>query len=65
MTVDFERTTGRNKSIIATRSGGHTYKKGLTVLVEGGAGEKAFASDTDYEVAGAQIATADEIIADG
>ena len=30
-------------------------KKGITVLVENGAGEKAFCSNADYEKAGAQI----------
>lgn len=30
-------------------------KKGITVLVEGGAGEKAFCSNADYENAGAKI----------
>ena len=30
-------------------------KKGITVLVENGAGEKSFCSDAEYEKAGAQI----------
>ena len=36
-------------------------KKGITVLVENGAGEKAFCSNADYEKAGARITTANEI----
>jgi H+-translocating NAD(P) transhydrogenase subunit alpha len=36
-------------------------KKGITVLVERGAGEKAFASDNDYQKAGASIVSASEI----
>src|SRR5689334_24141380 len=37
-------------------------KKGITVLVENGAGEKAFNSNTDYEKAGAQLKSRDELI---
>ncbi len=37
-------------------------KKNITVLVENGAGEKAFCSDSEYEKAGAQMKTAEEII---
>jgi len=37
-------------------------KKGITVLVENGAGEKAFCSNADYENAGAQIADSNEVI---
>jgi NAD(P) transhydrogenase subunit alpha len=37
-------------------------KKGITVLVENGAGEKAFCSNADYEKAGARIANATEIV---
>lgn len=36
-------------------------KKGITVLVESGAGEKAFCSNADYEKAGARIVDANEI----
>lgn len=36
-------------------------KKGITVLVENGAGEKAFCSNADYEKAGAQIKNRSEI----
>ena len=36
-------------------------KKGATVLVEEGAGSLSFASDLDYEAAGARIVTADTI----
>jgi NAD(P) transhydrogenase subunit alpha len=36
-------------------------KKGITVLVESGAGEKAFCSNTDYEKAGARITDTNEI----
>lgn len=38
-------------------------KKGITVLVENGAGEKAFCSNEDYATAGAQVKTRDEVIA--
>jgi len=37
-------------------------KKGITVLVENGAGEKAFCSNADYEKAGAKISNEEEII---
>ncbi|MBS1608114.1 MAG: Re/Si-specific NAD(P)(+) transhydrogenase subunit alpha [Bacteroidetes bacterium] len=37
-------------------------KKGITVLVETGAGEKAFSDDTEYEKAGAQIKSRSEIL---
>ena len=37
-------------------------KKGITVLVEDGAGEKAFCSNQEYEKAGARITTANEIV---
>jgi H+-translocating NAD(P) transhydrogenase subunit alpha len=37
-------------------------KKGITVLVENNAGEKAFASNSDYEKAGGQIRLAGEIV---
>ncbi|HEX7902609.1 MAG TPA: Re/Si-specific NAD(P)(+) transhydrogenase subunit alpha [Chitinophagaceae bacterium] len=37
-------------------------KKGITVLVENGAGEKAFCSNADYEKAGAQIKSRSEVI---
>ena len=36
-------------------------KKSITVLVENGAGEKAFCSNADYEKAGARITSANEI----
>ena len=37
-------------------------KKGITVLVELGAGVKASATDADYEKAGAKVSNAGEII---
>ena len=37
-------------------------KKGITVIVENNAGEKAFCSNTDYEKAGAEIKGADDIV---
>lgn len=37
-------------------------KKGITVLVEDGAGEKAFCSDAEYEKAGALVKTRAEVI---
>ncbi len=37
-------------------------KKGITVLVEKDAGEKAFCSNADYEKAGAKITDATEIV---
>jgi NAD(P) transhydrogenase subunit alpha len=37
-------------------------KKGFTVMVEKGAGEKAFCSDTDYEKAGAGVKSRDEVL---
>lgn len=38
-------------------------KKGITVLVENGAGETAFCSNADYEKAGAQIKNRNEVMA--
>ena len=38
-------------------------KKGITLLVETGAGDKAFCSNSDYEKAGAKINQRDEVIA--
>src|SRR5689334_2227927 len=37
-------------------------KKGITVLIENGAGEKAFANDTSYENIGAQVKDRSEVI---
>src|SRR6185369_12729180 len=37
-------------------------KKGITVLVEKDAGEKAFATNSDYEKAGGQVRLAQEIV---
>ena len=37
-------------------------KKGITILVENGAGEKAFCTNADYEKAGARIADINEIL---
>lgn len=37
-------------------------KKGITVLVENGAGVKAYSSNTDYEKAGAQIKNREEVL---
>ena len=37
-------------------------KKGITVIVENGAGEKAFCSNTDYEKAEAQIKNRNEVL---
>lgn len=37
-------------------------KKGITVWVENGAGEKAFCSNADYEKAGAQIKSREEVL---
>jgi NAD(P) transhydrogenase subunit alpha len=37
-------------------------KKGITVLVENGAGEKAYCSNAEYEKAGAQVKSRDEVL---
>lgn len=37
-------------------------KKGITVLVENGAGEKAFCSNAEYEKAGAKVQSREEIV---
>ncbi|MDR2206569.1 MAG: Re/Si-specific NAD(P)(+) transhydrogenase subunit alpha [Flavobacteriaceae bacterium] len=39
-------------------------KKNITVLIENGAGEKAFASDADYQNAGAQLKNRNEVLND-
>ncbi len=38
-------------------------KKGITIVVENGAGEKAFCKNADYEKAGAQIKSRNEVLA--
>ena len=38
-------------------------KKGIVVVIENGAGEKAFCKNADYEKAGAQIKTRSEVLA--
>src|SRR5688572_3393757 len=37
-------------------------KKGITVLVENGAGEKAFCSDAEYQKAGAQVKSRNDVL---
>ncbi len=37
-------------------------KKGITVLVENGAGDRAFCSNADYEKAGAQVKEKSEVL---
>jgi len=37
-------------------------KKGITILVENGAGAKAFCTNADYEKAGAKVASRDEVV---
>src|SRR5687768_8341026 len=37
-------------------------KKGITVIVEQGAGERSFASDADYEKTGVQIKNRNEVL---
>ncbi|HUR65205.1 MAG TPA: Re/Si-specific NAD(P)(+) transhydrogenase subunit alpha [Chitinophagaceae bacterium] len=37
-------------------------KKGITVIIENGAGEKAFCSNADYEQAGATVKSRDEVL---
>lgn len=37
-------------------------KKGITVMVENGAGEKAFCSNADYEKAGAQVKSREDVM---
>ena len=37
-------------------------KRGVTVLVEDGAGEKAFSNNDDYTKAGAEIKSSDEVL---
>jgi H+-translocating NAD(P) transhydrogenase subunit alpha len=39
-------------------------KKGITVLVESGAGEKAYCNDSEYKAAGAQIRSRTEVLSD-
>jgi NAD(P) transhydrogenase subunit alpha len=41
---------------------GTLKKKGITVLVESGAGDKAYCSDANYEKAGAQIKSRSEVL---
>jgi NAD(P) transhydrogenase subunit alpha len=53
---DFETRVSLLAEAVATLT-----KKNITILLENGAGEKAFNSNADYEKAGAQIKTAEEI----
>ncbi len=58
------RETGNENRVAILPGETTTLKKlGLDVLVEEGAGEKAFASDDDYRSAGASIAGRKEVIA--
>jgi NAD(P) transhydrogenase subunit alpha len=41
---------------------GTLIKKNISVVVEAGAGEKAFAGDEDYAKAGAQVKSRNEVI---
>ena len=57
-----ESDNDRRVAILPTELG-WLYKTGITVLVEKGAGEGTFINDSEYEKAGAEIATRAEIIA--
>jgi proton-translocating NAD(P)+ transhydrogenase subunit alpha len=54
---DYETRVSLLAEVVATLT-----KKGITVLVENGAGEKAFCNNEDYEKAGAKIANATDIV---
>lgn len=58
-----KRTRPRNESFPAVRISAFAAQKGVTVLVESGAGEKAFCSNAAYENAGAQIKSRSEVLA--
>jgi NAD(P) transhydrogenase subunit alpha len=59
-----KETTGENRVAMLPESVATLVKMNVTMLVEEGAGLLAFASDAEYELAGARIATKAKVIAD-
>ncbi len=55
--------TGENRVAMLPESVATLVKMNVTMLVETGAGLNAFASDTEYELAGSQILAKDKVIA--
>jgi H+-translocating NAD(P) transhydrogenase subunit alpha len=55
--------TGENRVAMLPESVATLVKMNVTMLVETGAGLKAFASDAEYEMAGSQILAKDKVIA--
>lgn len=63
MTVGvLKETHGETRVSILPEAVEQLTKKGIAVLVERGAGETSFATDSDYENAGAVISTSGEIV---
>ncbi len=58
-----KETTGENRVSLLPESVATLVKMNVTMLVEAGAGLTAFASDKDYELAGARIETKANVIA--
>jgi NAD(P) transhydrogenase subunit alpha len=58
-----KETTGENRVGMLPESVATLVKMNVTMLVEAGAGLTAFASDAEYELAGASIATKAKVIA--
>lgn len=57
-----KESTGENRVVMLPEAVEALVKMKVIVLVEKGAGEKAFASDGDYEKAGAEIVTRPDIL---
>jgi len=55
--------TGENRVALLPEGVAALVKMNVTVLVENGAGESSFASDSDYEKAGARIESRARVIA--
>jgi len=58
-----KETTGENRVAMLPESVATLVKMNVTMLVEAGSGLLAFASDAEYELAGARIATKAKVIA--
>ena len=63
MTVGILKEPGAEARVsLLPEAAGQLIKKGISVIVESGAGSKSSASDADYEKAGAKISSADDVV---
>ena len=63
--VPLETAPGEARVALAPEAARRLVRKGCEVLVEHGAGERAFISDEDFETAGCRIADRAEVLASG